>query len=580
MRQKVLQEIKQEYYQCSYPNDGQRFVAWYLRNIHGLDPDEAKGCITDGANDKQIDAVYIDNQESTIYIIQGKFYSGDEISAEPLREVISSWMQIRDLEHLQENANQKLIIKINEISRALEDNYEICFELITTSQLTQQANADFEVFRQFISDNEDLNASFIVVDDEILKAKYEESLSKTNSYINCDFTVDPNKCIQMELNETKTILAAIPLKECVNIPGIKDGRLFRKNVRQSLGKSNKVNKGIARTIKDDSADFFFYHNGITAICSSLVLDGTKLSVKDLNVVNGCQSLSTIYGCGETAKKSNGYILFKLYEITDNKKADSITTSTNSQSAVKPRDMRSNDITVLSMKKTYEQTYPDGYLITKRGEVVPSSKKKKYVHELTVLGKQLIAWHSQRPCWSYGETKIFDLYFNQLFHKDYLAEDMQALKEMYDAIFKLWEPANPLGINETLLAMKAYAPYHQLYAISALANEVNRKMDKIPSPSKVYKQLIDSDMYESVLELTGNILNTAFETANANYYEAGKIFVPPNWIKSKASVKAINDTIKSQITALKMVTGGKELVNKLTTCLTLNETDYSDRYSAD
>jgi hypothetical protein len=25
--------------------------------------------------------------------------------------------------------------------------------------------------------------------------------------------------------------------------------------------------------------------------------------------------------------------------------------------------------------------------------------------------------------------------------------------------------NPLGLNQTLLAMKAYAPYHQLYAIS-------------------------------------------------------------------------------------------------------------------
>ena len=58
MYQKILEEIAQDYYQTHYPNDGQRFIAWYLRNIHNLDTFEAKDCITDGAGDKQIDAVY------------------------------------------------------------------------------------------------------------------------------------------------------------------------------------------------------------------------------------------------------------------------------------------------------------------------------------------------------------------------------------------------------------------------------------------------------------------------------------------------------------------------------------------
>ena len=33
MYNKILSEISQEYYQQNYPNDGQRFVAWYLRNM-------------------------------------------------------------------------------------------------------------------------------------------------------------------------------------------------------------------------------------------------------------------------------------------------------------------------------------------------------------------------------------------------------------------------------------------------------------------------------------------------------------------------------------------------------------------
>ena len=580
MREKILQDIKQDYYQSNYPNDGQRFVAWYLRNIHNLNTAEAKDCITDGPNDKQIDAVYIDDQEQTIYIIQGKFNSCDEVNAEPLREILTACEQIKDLEHLQEFGNFRLAVKINEISKALDDDYFVNFELITTSKLSNQAQADYERIRDSISENEDFNASFDVVDNDMIKTKYEEALNKTNFHINHKFSIDSSKCISFVINGIETVLVAIPLKECVGIQGIKDGRLFVKNVRQSLGRNNKVNKGIAKTIKDESFDFFFCHNGITAICSNIELKDNSLFVKDMNVVNGCQSLNTIYGCGESAKKSDGYILFKFYKITDNEKIDRITSNTNSQSAVKARDLRSNDKIVKSIKKTYEHAYPDGYFITKRGEVADSSKNEKHINDLTSLGKELIAWHSQRPNLSYGETRIFDTYFSQLFHENYKADDMQALKEMFDSIYNLWKDSNPLGLNETLLAMKAYAPYHHLYAISALANDINGKFGKIPSPSKLYKQLLNTSMLEKVLKITGSVLNNAFKTANASAYESGKIFAPQNWIKSKKSVEAINSTIKIQLSSLELIDGGNELINNLKLSMTLEDKDYSERFSAD
>ena len=91
MYDKIRNDISQQYYINNYPNEGQRFVAWYLRNIHNLDILEAKDCITDGAGDKQIDAVNIDNDSSIFYIIQGKFYSGGTVDATPLREVLASW---------------------------------------------------------------------------------------------------------------------------------------------------------------------------------------------------------------------------------------------------------------------------------------------------------------------------------------------------------------------------------------------------------------------------------------------------------------------------------------------------------
>ena len=582
MYNKILTELGQDYYKENFPNDGQRFVAWYLRNIHNLDTFETKDCITDGAGDKQIDAVYIDNQSCTIYIIQGKFYGGDTVDAEPLREVLSSWIQIQDLAHLQEGANHNLQVKISEMATALEDDYEVCFELITTSALTDSAKRDLEVFQKKLSDNETLSANLVVVDNETLRFKYNEALNRNRPYINHEFNLEEGKYMELMIDGTKAVVAALPLKDCVKIPGIKDGSLFRKNVRQSLGSSNKVNKGIARTIKNNAGDFFFLHNGITAICSQMSVHNRILSVKELNVVNGCQSLSTIFSCSELAKKAdNAYILFRFYEISDAERADSISTSTNSQSAVKARDLRSNDKAVLAMKKAYEQFYPDGYFVTKRGEKVDSVKyNTTHVVNLTDLGKQLIAWHSQRPNLSYGETKIFDKYFDQLFRREYAPENIQALNVLFSTLYAKWDKDNPMGLNETLLAMKSYAPYHQLYAISVIFCEINKMNDSVPSPAVVLKKLNAGGLLDTVVETAGSCLNMALETASSEATDSGKMFVPQNWIKSKTSLKDLRTAIKQYLASLKMMPGGKQVLSQLNANLEMNKEDFDSRWTAD
>ena len=582
MYQKIIGDIATEYYQSHYPNDGQRFVAWYLRNIHNLDTFEAKDCITDGAGDKQIDAIYIDNQASVVYIIQGKFYNGEVVDAEPLREVLSSWIQIKNLQHLQDSANDRLRIKINELATALDDDYEVCFELITTAGLTEAAKKDLEAFQKELAESEVLSANLVLVDNDTLKFKYDEALNKNRPYINHEITIDPGKYMEMTIGGTKTIIAAIPLRECIRIPGIKDGSLFRKNVRQSLGTGNKVNKAIARTIKTDGKDFFFFHNGITAICSSISIHDNTLSIKELNVVNGCQSLSTIFSCSESVRNAkDAYIMFRFYEISDPERADTISTSTNSQSAVKPRDLRSNDKSVLAMKKAYEQFYTDGYFITKRGEHPDTLKyNTSHIVNLTDLGKQLIAWHSQRPTISYSETKIFDKYFDQLFHKDYAPQRVQALNDLYNAVSKKWNGNNPMSLNDTLLAMKAYAPYHHLYAISVILCEINKMPESVPDPAAVYSLLDESDLLDTVVDMAGNCLNAAFESASAETIESGRIFSPQNWIKAKGSLRDIRMATKNSFTAMKMYPQGKQQLQILQDKLSMSKELFEARWTAD
>ena len=380
MFEQINEEIKTPYYQDNFPNNGQRFIAWYLRNVHLRDMVETRDDITDGADDKQIDAIVIDDDKNTIFILQGKFIGGTVVDAEPLREVLSSWIQLRDLVRLQEVGNNKLKRKLSDVARALEDDYEIAFELITTGDLTAAAKNDLATFQQQLADlseKDDLICSISVIDSDEIKRRYDLALEKENPSINHVIDLSAGHFMYETLANTKVAIGALPLKECIKIPGIKDGTLFQKNVRQSLGLSNTVNKGIRQTIYSDKhKDFFFFHNGITAICNRMEKKDNQLKLHGLSVVNGCQSLNTILSCSEKVKTlEDTYVLFRFYEIPQRDRADRISINTNSQSAVKPRDLRSNDKRVLNIKKQFEQKYPQGYFITKRGEVPPADKDK-------------------------------------------------------------------------------------------------------------------------------------------------------------------------------------------------------------
>ncbi|MBC7951411.1 MAG: AIPR family protein [Rhodospirillaceae bacterium] len=588
MFEKIKEEIASAYFQQNFPNDGQRFVAWYLRNVLLRDMNEAKADITDGPDDKQIDAIVVDDDKSIVRIIQGKFIGSGTVDGEPLREVLSSWIQVKDLSRLQNVANSKLRAKLSELATALEDDYEISFELVTTGTLTTAAQADFATFQEELaklSENESFDATIHVVDANELKRRYEYAIEADNPSLNYTLDLSRAKHMYHEIAGTPVVVAALPLKECIKLPGIKDGTLFQKNVRQSLGASNAVNKGIRSSILGDKrSDFFFFHNGVTALCNKMKLDTVtqSLSLHGLSVVNGCQSLNTILSCSETVKKADdAFILFRFYEIPQRDRADKISINTNSQSAVKARDLRSNDKRVLALKKTFELKYPNGYFITKRGEVAPADRNKNEVVDLSEYAKTLIAWQTLRPNLSYGETKIFDKHFETLFkNKDYPVENVMALNKWMKAIRRVWAAENPLSLNETLLAMKAYAPYHHLYAVAMCFSISSNQPDRVPSPARAWMAAEAVGMVDEIVRLGGTSLNMALEAAANEPQPSNRVFSPQNWVKTKGCLSNINMAIRNYFNMLNVMPGGADMKKKLNAAAMLPQDAFEYRWSAD
>ena len=584
MYKKIQDEIAQDYYQQKFTNDGQRFVAWYVQNIHGQDHIETREDVTDGPDDKQIDAIVVDDDATTVYVIQGKFFEGGTVDAEPLREVLASWVHLKDITRLQETGNQRLKSRLSEVAIALEDDYNIAFELVVTGNLTASALDDLAAFQKNLAEADDFPAELQVIDSEELQRRYDLALDRENPLIRHRIELDSGKYMAMDIGGTNCVVAAIPLKDCIRFPGIKDGTLFQKNVRQSLGLSNRVNKGIKSSIYGDkSNDFFFYHNGVTAICNDMSISDGLLTLKGLSVVNGCQSLNTILSCSERVKDlDDAFVMFRFYEIPERDRADQISTNTNSQSAVKPRDLRSNDRRVLALKRSYEQKYPQGYFITKRGEEAPADKSSDLVVDLLDLGKYMIAWHSQRPNISYSENKIFDKHFEQLFarNREYAPENVHALSHWMLEVRKRWTKENPLGLNESLLAMQAYAPYHHLYAVSLCFCVLNGNRPDVPDPVVAYEKAVATNLIDQVVNAAGVCLNSALEAAANEQQLPNRVFSPQNWVKTKSCLAGIRLAISQYFTMLPSMPNGQAMSQQLRESLKLEPEQFKERWAAD
>lgn len=584
MYSQITKDIAQDYYQQLFSNDGQRFVAWYLRNIHLRDPIQTRDDITDGTDDKQIDAIFVDVDRETIFVIQGKFIGGGTVDAEPLREVLASWIQLRDLVHLQEVGNNKLKQKLQEVASALEEDYEVCFELITTAGLTESAMKDLAIFQEQLaelSSKDEFPATIVLVNDDEIRRRYDIALEREHPSLSHSLDLNVCQILPVTIAGTQVVIAVVPLSECIKFPGIKDGTLFQKNVRQSLGLSNTVNKGIRNTIYSERPhEFFFFHNGITAICNKIDRRDSKLHLRGVSVVNGCQSLNTILSCSEKVRNlKDTSLLFRFYEIPQRDRADRISINTNTQTGVKPRDLRSNDRRVLNLKRTYEQKYATGYFVTKRGETAPADKDRALVVDLSELGKHLISWHSQRPNVAYSETKIFDKYFEQLFKREYRPENIHALHQWMSHVQKAWGKDNPLALNETLLAMRAYAPYHHLYAISMCFSIVNKQLGLVPDPDACLNAAQAAGVVDEVVRIGGFSLNMALLAAANELQPGGRVFSPQNWIKAITCLTSINLTINNYFNMLPLMPqGGQELKAKLDKALLIDPDCFEYRWA--
>lgn len=147
-------------------------------------------------------------------------------------------------------------------------------------------------------------------------------------------------------------LAVIPGEVLAGIYTQHGSRLLEGNVRTFLGRSGKVNKGIAITVSTQPAKFFAYNNGIAATASEVKTvrrgDGSIIltSASDLQIVNGAQTTASLAAAArdKILKDGSVFVPMKLSVVPPALAAElipSISRFANSQNGVRPSDFFAN-----------------------------------------------------------------------------------------------------------------------------------------------------------------------------------------------------------------------------------------------
>ena len=413
-RKQISEDIAD--YQSRYPNmqkikeDDWAFNFWILDKYFAVDEELIENQIVED-KDLGIDCFNYYEDTKEFYIIQNKYYS--DSSTLPASYLEDDFL-IRPFNALKEGFYKKN----KDLQRAFNKyKNDPDFYVYLQIYITNNKNADSitESIAKFNKNhiNDHVRAEYYCLDD-MQEKYYQEPIENKVSFEYTINTINNGTALKVD---TENYPLDLPLKaRYILTPVVTLYRMYRAakekrypifdaNIREFLGTNKSVNKNIFNTLMDekDRINFFYYNNGITLVCKKMSSpktgnSGMFFEITDPQIVNGCQTVSTIYEAlnafdPATVEREfkNTFVLVKILEISDSieQKAlyELIVRYNNSQNSIDEKTFVANSPQFVRLQKEFEQK---GFLL-----LIKQSDKNKYFEkyksatELLDRNKELI-----------------------------------------------------------------------------------------------------------------------------------------------------------------------------------------------
>ncbi len=403
----ILRVIRRE--AVSGRTESHAFLVWFLQHFFRLDESEAQETVCDGPDDKGIDGVYVDSNLETIFVFQCKLVQNlkRSLGDTRLKEFAGSLDQfespdkIADIASTTANAELARVLESANVAQLVADGFTVKGVFITNIDRDDNATS-------YLGSRDDIR----LFDRQTLISIYIPVGTTELVGSPVTFDVFGFDCAEYQIEHVKVVFAPLKGNELIQLDGIASNELFAWNVRGSLGRT-KVNKDIGRSIDDpaEHKNFLMYHNGLTVLCQQLGREGDKITISKYSVVNGCQSLTSLFDHREQIT-DDLRVLTRLIELPpEHPLAEKITHHSNNQNPINARDLQSNSIIQRRLQNEFDDIYAGQvFYRIKRGE----PDRAPQVIDNDEAGRLLLAFDLKEPWTCHQTYKILDELHGDIF----------------------------------------------------------------------------------------------------------------------------------------------------------------------
>jgi len=426
-------------------------IVWYAENALFLDPEEVVERIVNDKHGEGVDAILIDENNTELMFVQAKTVenfnntrynlpeNGIKTTLEGVRFLIKGDYKGKITPEL-----ENLVDEYHEKDKT--GNYKTRVLFLTL----KQKPLDFKFIKRFQEEFE--KAGVKIIDFNELKNFYEDTyltrFSKPPKKIS--FQVKTN--ILKKDTPYRSRVFTTKAEEIARMYSEHKETIFQQNVRYFLGmRAKSINEQIYDTASNDKNAplFWYFNNGITIICKEIKVSTSEKVINLVypQIINGAQTTYALYTAYEEGKlKDDAEVLIRVIE-TDNKDlTEYITLYTNSQSAIRLRDLCSNDSIQCKIQKIIEGY--DYFYERKRGEFdakYPTKGEKKKVlgenYKENLISNEkaaqaFLAFYLDKPAQAKSEKKRIFIKDGSGFYKDIFNESDEILPEKLLLSWKL------------------------------------------------------------------------------------------------------------------------------------------------
>ncbi|MGY6551610.1 MAG: AIPR family protein [Erythrobacter sp.] len=413
-----------------------------------IDYEEAVDCITDGGNDRGVDLFFIDDRDGKkdIHLIQSKCSEEFEGSKKnfPGKEVDKIISFVNDLvtddKEALKTANPLLKAKIADaalILREADATISVHFVSNTLPLIEDEIKRIDNAFSRYAA------IRFVMHD---LDALSDFFLEKRTPNLTRELTaIDTNFFDRTDQNIRGVVctVAACDIVEMirseVDEKSVEDA-IFDQNVRVYLKKNNKINRSIIESAVSEQNHMFWYqNNGITMTCDRIEMGparrNPKIKMHNVQIVNGGQTSNCLFEASmESPEKiSDVLLLVRIIETTSEEVKASIAETTNSQTPINVRDLKSND----RLQRQIEANF---------AEIGLYYERKKGQFSMEPLHLRVDALDAAQAYLAYGlglpevakkdRGRIFGDLYETVFSEDVTAPKLLTAKQLMDTIHAL------------------------------------------------------------------------------------------------------------------------------------------------